>query len=289
MTFNHRIGRLPQTFSCGRITLTSGDPTGATPVTAGTTLYFAPFLGNAITLLNAGGAPEIHTFTEKSLAVPNVANTMYDLFGYINNGMALEALAWSSDSARATNLTRSNGILVKSGDVTRRYLGSFRTLSAGQTDDSPSSRCVWNNLNRLQRRIQKSFDAASWTYNTTGAWRSANDSTANRINFVIGVTGEIVFLRSMMTSKDNAGITTWGHIGIALNATNANDAVNSTGSVNNSALYTWRQAIYNGVPPIGYNYLQATEALNGVNTQTVTFAPTLDTNNVGDMQGFIIN
>lgn len=275
--------------SCGRLTLTSGDPFGYTSVTAGTTIYFAPYQGNGLSLYR-GGAWENIIFPETQLAVPSVATTMYDVFGVLSgSGLALEALAWSNDSTRATGITRVNGVMVKSGDATRRYLGSFRTIASGQTNDSPSSRCVWNYLNRFQRRIQKSYNATTWTYTTAATWRSANNSTTNRVEFVIGVACEIVYLRSMMSAQPNVALTTFPHIGIALNATNTNDAVNSSGFANANTIQLWRQAIYSGVPPVGFNYLQSTEVLSGTNSQTNTFSPTVDTNNVGDMQGFMVN
>lgn len=274
--------------SSGRLSLTSGDPFGNTSVTAGTTIYFIPYQGNGLSLYR-GGAWENILFPETQLAVPSVATTMHDVFGYLSGStLGLEALAWSSDSARATSITRVNGIMVKSTDYTRRYLGSFRTIASGQTNDSPSSRCLWNYLNRFQRRIQKGFNATSWTYGTASTWRSANNSTTNRIEFVIGVAAELVYLRSMLSAQAASGNSTYGHVGIALNATNTNHAVNSTSNASSNTVYTWRQAIYNGVPPIGFNYLQATEVLNGTN-QNVTYAATLDTNNVGDLQGFIVN
>lgn len=286
MAIINKIRNIAPNLSAGRISLTTGDPAGVTSVTAGTTLYYGPYLGNSISLYR-NGAWETVSFAEVSLAVPSVATTMHDLFGYLSNGtLALEALAWTNDSTRATALVRQNGVYCKSGDLSRRYLGSFRTVASGQTNDSPDSRLVYNYRNKLQRLLRKAFDASSWTYASNGVWRSANASTANRIDFVVGVPSDIVYLRNLMSQR--LGTANVGHIGIALNATTGSDACNCSGTGSATSVNSWRIAVYNQTPPAGYNYLQATEVLSG-SSGTVTFAPVVATLNVGDMQGFIYN
>lgn len=176
----------------GRLTLTSGTPVTTADVTAATTVYFTPYKGNKISLYN-GTSWEALNFTEVSLAVPATTTTLYDVFGYNNSGaLALATVAWTNDMTRATALVRQDGILVKSGDATRRYLGTFRTTgTSGQTEDSLKKRYVWNYYNRCKRAMKVIEPTISWTY-STAAWRQANNNSANQLDFVLGVSEDAV-------------------------------------------------------------------------------------------------
>src|SRR6185369_11168812 len=120
----------------------------------------------------------------KSVAVPSTASTPFDVFGVLSSGtLALETVDWTNDTTRATALTTQDGVLVKSGDTTRRYLGTGRTTaSTGQTEDSDLNRYLWNFYNRVHKRMHLS--AGSNNYNTNGAreW----GGVTNRVNFVVG-------------------------------------------------------------------------------------------------------
>ncbi|MFM9889791.1 MAG: DUF2793 domain-containing protein [Rickettsiales bacterium] len=190
----------------GRLTLTTVTPVTTANVTAATTLYFTPYRGNRIALYDGTSAWATLAFSELSLAVPAVANQMYDVFAYNNAGTAaLEATAWTNDTTRATALTRQDGVFVRTGATTRRYLGSFRTIASGQTEDSANNRYMWNYYNRTLRPMS-AFDAtASWTYSSP-AWRQANGNSANQLNFVIGVSEDAVNV-ALMNSVTNSTAT----------------------------------------------------------------------------------
>lgn len=179
----------------GRLTLESGVPVSTSDQTAKTTIYYTPYIGDGITLYD-GTQWSVIKFTEISIAVPNTSSQMYDIFVYNNSGTAtLELLAWTSDTARATALVMQNGILCKTGALTRRYVGSFRTTStSGQTEDSEQRRFLWNYYNRLER-IGKSWNTtASWTY-ATETWQECNGGTGQvRHEYVTGVAEEILQL-----------------------------------------------------------------------------------------------
>lgn len=176
-----------------RMTLTSGLPVTAADVTAATTMYVTPCQGNRIALYNGSTGWVIRSSAEMSIAVPASTSQMYDLFCYDNSGTpTLEALAWTNDTTRATALALQNGVYVKSGAPTRRYLGSFRTTAvSGQTEDSTAKRYVWNYYNRRARSMSRAESTASWTY-TTATNRQANNNAANQLDFVIGVAEEAV-------------------------------------------------------------------------------------------------
>lgn len=172
----------------GRLTLESGVPVSTSNQSAKTTLYFCPFRGNRIALYDGSGNWDLLTFAELSLSLSGfTASKPYDIFAYNNSGAAaLEALVWTDASTRATALAWQDGILVKSGATTRRYLGTIYVNSAGgQTDDALVKRNVWNYYNRCGRRLYVS-EATGHSYN--GAARLWNNSeTNNRMEFIVGV------------------------------------------------------------------------------------------------------
>lgn len=172
----------------GRLTLTSGVPVTTVDVTAATTVYFTPYRGNRIALYDGTATWTTLSFSALSISVPSVANQMYDVFAYNNAGAAtLELTAWSNDTTRATALTLQDGVYVRSGATTRRYLGSLRTLAAGQTEDSLANRYLWNYYNRAVRPMLRLEPTSSWTY-SVATTRQANGSTANQLNFILGVS-----------------------------------------------------------------------------------------------------
>lgn len=169
----------------GRLTLASGVPIPTTDQSAKTTVYLTPYLGNKIALYD-GSAWNVRTLTEISVAVPATTNTPFDVFCYDNAGTpTLEATSWTNDTTRATALTRQDGVLVKSGAATRRYIGTCRTTgSSGNTEDSVTKRFVWNFYNRVNKRMYVR-DTNLHTYN--GATRKWNNSdTNNKLEFIVG-------------------------------------------------------------------------------------------------------
>lgn len=198
----------------GRLTLTSGLAVTTSDVTAATSVYFTPYRGNKIHLYN-GTTWNMYSFTELTLSVPATTNTMYDVFIYDNAGtLTLEAVAWTNDTTRATTLATQNGVYVKNGTLTKRYLGSFRTTgSSGQTEDSLAKRYLWNYYNRIKRAMKVVDTTDTWNW-STASFQQANANAANQLDFIIGVSEDIieskVFHRCVSSSTTyrivNAGI-----------------------------------------------------------------------------------
>jgi hypothetical protein len=64
-------------------------------------------------------------------------NVVYDVFLYDSGGTpTLEILAWTGNTTRATALTTQDGVLVKSGDASRRSLGTVRPTAPNCTSAS---------------------------------------------------------------------------------------------------------------------------------------------------------
>jgi hypothetical protein len=191
----------------GRLTLTTALPVTTTDVTGASavTIFYTPYIHNQVPLYDGSTAWTRRTFAEISIAVPATTATMYDVFVYDNSGTAaLELLAWTNDTTRATALVKQDGRWVKTGATTRLYLGSFRTGTvSGQTEDSLAKRLVWNFYNRVRRALNVTDATATWTYTTAG-YRQANGSTANQVAAVVGVAEGAIDLR-VVASATNTG------------------------------------------------------------------------------------
>lgn len=266
------IGQEGNTALCeGRLTLTTAVPVTTADVTNAGTIYFTPFRGNRLALHDGTGWVT-HILTEISIAVPNTVATMYDVFCYSNAGTpTLEALVWTNDTTRATALTTLDGVLVKTGATTRRYLGSFRT------DDNLSAKCtnsllrryLWNYYNRVMRP-QRVINASSHTYNVA-TWRPFNNSqTSSQVQFVIGVLEDAAAF-TLVASLTR--ISTDGQLfeAIGLNSITA-DGFGSFDAGNMTVVGQLQGAVaVPGFPQVGYNYACALE-LSTVGASAGTFA-----------------
>ncbi len=253
---------------CGRLTLTSGVPVTTADVAGAGTLYFTPYKGNQVALYE-GGVWVAHTFSELGLALGALgANTNYDIFVYDNAGtVTLQAVAWTNDTMRATALALQDGVYVKNGATTHRYLGTIRTTSAGQCADSTAMRFVWNYYNRVRRMLLAVDTTNSWIYTST-AWRPSNNNTTNgvgRFAFVRGTNEDLVqaWHLSMAGGQTGTG-SIYAGAGIGLDATDSNSAQLWVGRGEDN-LAEQHTALYVGYPSAGYHYLQRLEKASNSN------------------------
>jgi len=208
----------------GRLTLTTGVPVTTSDVTAAGTLYFTPYKGSRIALYDGSARWQILTFTELSLALTLTSGKPYDVFCYNNSGIAaLESLVWTNDTTRATALTTQNGVLVKTGATTRRYVGTIYSSGANTTEDSLAKRYVWNYYNRVLRQMRAVDTTDSWNY-TTATLRQANANTANQLDFIIGVSEDSVWATAQSQAVNSGASSITGNIGVGLDSTTVNSA-----------------------------------------------------------------
>ncbi len=248
----------------GRLTLETGVAVSTSAQTDKTTLYFTPFRGNRISLYD-GSAWADYTFSELSLSISAfTASKPYDIFIYNNAGtLTLEGLVWTNDTTRATALVLRDGIYCKTGALTRRYLGTIYMDAASKCQDKESHRYVWNYYNRIPRKLKVSESTISWNY-TTATWRSANNSTSNRVNLITGVAENPVNLRVMVSTTQTSAA--YRAAGIGLDKTNGNDA--DLAYFNNGAGSGAISASYYAIPTVGFHYFQWTEQAEAVGTCT---------------------
>lgn len=239
----------------GRLTLTTGVPVTTTDVTGATNVYYTPYLHNGIGLYD-GTSWTLFTFTERTLALGTLSNnTNYDVFLYDNSGtLTLESLAWTDDTTRATALTTQDGVYVKSGATTRRYLGTFRTTATTTTEDSAAKRFLWNAYNRVTRGVGIALPT-NYTY-ATNTYRELNGSSSYRLQVVAGLATSLFSAR--WSALEGGGTYRWG---VAEDGTSApNTGIGFVGGGNNPAsTYNMASTEVRKIVAVGYHYYTALE------------------------------
>lgn len=255
---------IPNEICEGRLTLESGTSVSSSDQTAKTTIFFTRHNGNRVALYINGGW-QFRTLTQVSLSLSGfTTGKNNDIFAYDNAGtLAIERVEWTSDSARATAITLQDGVYVKSGDVTRRYIGTFRTSATGQCEDSISKRYVWNYNSCVERRLQVTASSShTWV---TGTVRNWNADATLRVEFVVGVVESDIFVTILNDLTSAAGASSSaGCIGLGINSTSTMSAISYWASAfrgrsSNNTVFS---------PTLGYNFVQLLESgLSGVTFQ----------------------
>lgn len=239
-----------------RLTLTSGVPVTTADVTLANAIYCTPYTGNRISLYDGSSNWVTYSATEFSQGISGLTSGRpYDVFAYANSGVpTLEFLSWTNDSTRATALVYQNGILVKSGATTRRYLGTFYTTSTTTTEDSRLNRYLWNNNNRVSRRLQRTESTATWTY-STATWRQANGSASNQLQVVTGVAEDNIDITVFGACAVATGTMNYGAVGVGLDSTSSPTGLQAPGTAGRDpGFYTSAEAAYRDVPAAGRHF-----------------------------------
>lgn len=260
------LSTILSTNAAGRLTLETGVPISTTNQTAKTTLYYQSMgQGGYIGLYTGSSWTSVAIGSGASLSLSGyTADSNYDIWAYSNAGvLTLESTIWTNNTTRATALTLQDGVYVKSGTVTRRYLGTIRTTSTtGQCEDSLTKRLVWNAYNRVARPVRVQDSTASWTYGTE-AWRIANNSTANRFEYVQGLQAEPCHADLVWASSATVDTARLGGIGVNETGTPTGlSEITGTGIVSAPSHVTT-------LGQLGYNIINWIEY--GSTTGTVTF------------------
>ncbi len=272
----------------GRLTLVSGNPIPTTDVvtTSAVTIYYTPYLSSQISLYD-GSKWVVGTFTEFSLSLSGLTTAQpYDIFAYlVGSTYTLEAIAWTNTTTRATALVRQDGILVKSGTLTKRFVGTLQMQATSQCEDSVTRRYVYNQYNKVRRQLRVVEATATWNY-TTATWRSANNSTTNRVAVVNGSvsgTAELLVHLDLFAMSLNAsaagggGLAGTGCIRIVafgVDVTNAPFASSPYSMVRPDqtcfGMQTSMVAVLDHLPDVGLHFYQWLENAQAVGTATWT-------------------
>jgi hypothetical protein len=266
---------IASTFAGGRLTLETGVAVSSSDQTAKTTIYYTPYIHSLIGLYDATNLIwTAHPFTERSLALGTlVSGKNYDVFAVLTSGaVAIEALVWTSDSARATALVAVDGVLCKTGDTTRRYVGTFRTTTTTTTEDSEAKRFVYNANNKVPRSMLGTLGYVDNTTNETftflpaylSTYAQLNGGTGNKCEWVNGLA-ETVFLAG--SAFYSAGASSYMLVSVGIDTTTGSSffiAQSDTAGGN-----TWQRGNSKSVSfAAGYHY----SALNGAIISTLNAA-----------------
>ena len=181
-----------------RLTTESGVPDSTSDRTSQGTIYLTPFKGNCISLYT-GSVWQTLFSAEVSLVLSGLTSGKnYDVFAYDNSGtLTLElSAAWTNDTTRADAIALQDGVWVKSGSATKRWIGTIRTTGTATTEDSERRRFVYNWSNQIPRRNAVAY-ATSHAYGTNTT-RQVDLVSTNQIEYVIGApqTSPITLLGS---------------------------------------------------------------------------------------------
>ena len=251
-----------------RLTLTSGLAVTTADVTGASTIYLTPYKGKSVSLYT-GSAWVVYTVAELSIATSGgTASKPHDVFLDENGGTpALAILTWTNTTTRATALTVQDGVLVKTGDTSQRYMGTVYLDSSKNCSDAAEYRYVWNYYNRVARQMSNGRETTdTWTY-TTSTWRQMYGGTnSNQLNFVVGVSeDEVTAINQQMTYNSTTG--SLRRCAIGLDSTTAfaqtclpGVAVSQVGST----YWVGMVSTYSGLPGIGLHVIYPIELSSAV-------------------------
>ncbi len=223
-----------------RLTGVTLTPVMTADSTALATVYLTPYKGAQIALYD-GTNWQLISSAEVSLAVTGrTIDLPFDVFGYSVAGVVtLEFLNWTSATARATGLTRQDGVWTKTGDATRRFLGSIRARSATtfhwvlSGTDAPCKFDLSNADNRVDFAwMLKALSPATWAY-TTATIRQAQASANYQVDVMVGLQEEIL-TADLLVNSTNSTISIGRAVGVGYDSTTAFTGENS-GTINTVA------------------------------------------------------
>lgn len=250
-----------------RLSLSSGVPVPPADVVAATTIFLTPYTSSTISLFD-GSRWVPRDSPQVSFAIGTITPQVYDIFAVWNgSAVVLEIVIWTSLTARATALATQNGVLVKTGDPLRRYVGSFYMTSTTTSEDSKLRRLLYNHYNQVVRFLSIIESTASWVY-ATAAYRQTRATGTNRFEYVTGDPNQSTFLRATAQSIFNASTgTVSACAGVGIDSTTANSGAIIGGD--NTALPACKSTTeYKGYPALGYHAINWLE--NG-NTNVTFF------------------
>lgn len=205
----------------------------------------------------------------KACIVANVTANTFDLAGMDTTGLdsATAATAYVVPIARTTGIVLQDGVYVKSGATTRRYVGSFITVASGQTEDSHIRQCLFN-MNPIQRVARKQYAQDPGTTHSYGSATircTAKNSTAGqaRSECLVGFVDDTFEAHFSTSSNQNGSF----NAGIGLNSATANMADEGYTSIFYGSNLRSSVVAY---PALGYNFIQNLESSPDASDRSVS-------------------
>lgn len=274
-------GNQTYTINQFRLTLTSHLPVTINDVSGAGTLYLSPLGEDATQAATTGtaqislpngssGGWSILSSAQVSLSLTVATGKNYDVFAYNSSGTLTLALgsAWTNDTTRADALGCLDGIPTNSVTVAGQtankclYLGTIRATGTNAIEDSNSNRFLWNYYNRVGRRLYVDTTGYGAGFTPSGAvsWHQVNGSTANQVNFVIGVAEDALW--AQIAHYCNSTNTQVNYAGIGLDTTTSPDC-QAQFSFGPASISYVAQVTKIYLPGIGKHYIAALEMSTG--------------------------
>ena len=208
-----------------RLSGVSATPIMVADSTTLSTIFLCQYRGNRIALFDGLNWQLATPGAEVSLAVSGRTTDLpFDVFGFLSAGVVtLEFLNWTNATTRATALARQDGVWTKSGDPTRRYLGSVRARSATTFHwvqrgvDLPVKFDLFNADNQNEANFSLIAGTNTWAY-TTATWRQAQGSANYQVDVMVGLEDNDM-CADLMVSSRNSTISIPRHVGIGFDST----------------------------------------------------------------------
>ena len=245
-----------------RLTTETGVAVSTTNQTAKTSVFITPYNGANIALCN-GTAGQWYYLTMQAQATVALGTVVsgrpYDVFAYNSGGtLAGEILAWSSTTARATAVTLTNGVYLKSGDLTRRLVGTLYTTSTTQTIDTDERRFVVNVDNVVDRKLYSYNTDGSWNY-STASYRESNGGTGQvRAEWVQPLAGPTYLVEGSQNINGTSSGARWA---AGFKLTNTVTGKSAFTNANGITLNMTSQGFI--TPAVGYNWVTMIEYVDG--------------------------
>lgn len=169
----------------GRLTLTSGSPVLTTSVTAATTIYLAPYLGNRTAVYTGTGSDWLPlAFDEISVAVPSTVYRPFDIFEHSSSGsLALETVNWNQSTAAITGATNAIPIVITSNG---HGLSNNDVVGIINVGGNTAANGIWSVQNVLTNTFELEGSTGSGAYTAGGTWYKLNTTRATAITLQNG-------------------------------------------------------------------------------------------------------
>jgi len=291
----------------GRLTLTTGTAVTTTDVTAATTVYYTPAVGLFVPIydgtrfVNTTIAAELSCALDSNSGHTNYhANAKnYDWF-VCNDGGTIrlgsgpkwdDGAGAGSNTARgtgaaSTELELYQGVWVNKNTITLRfgsasgntvsisarqatYVGSSRMTADGQTEDSFAKRFLFNAYNQKPRLLRNATETTdTWSY-TTATFRQARASSANQVEVLTGLAGNLLILEVYAQAANTAG-NVFTAAGIGVDSTSTNSATKMTPGATTVAANEKASlfAKYEAYATLGYHFYAWLELSSASGTTT---------------------
>ena len=269
----------------GRLTLATGVPVMTTTQSAKTTLYYTPYVGQLVPLYDGTSFNMVDIGAELSVATTDTtknpaaigASKVNDWYVWNDAGTIRlsHGVDWTSDTARNTTNTLTNGIYLNTSAITNgpaalrgTYVGTTRSNASSQLDwifgavaanGTAGFFGLWNMYNRVHVVSFLGDNTNSWTY-ATATWRAANGSATMRHTLVRGYDEDgVIATYICLTTVSGSN----SYSGVGLDTTT--NFTGTSGLSNNTAT-TLPSSGYAGLPGVGVHYFSANEYSSGATT-----------------------